>query len=245
MSARADKRSAGDANDADGVRRRQLLLFSVIAAVALVAVAAWLGMSGGKTDAPQGGIDAGIVEPDAAEMVWTRRSEARLGGIETQLRDLRQHPLAGQMLGERLAPGPAAGERLDLGRPGGRQLVLGRARLKFVELELQLVEKALLALRTLAEERATELLDHQLQGGDLRFGVRHLRLGVRGPRLGRRQRGLQRVDVRSIQHDRKRITTSGPPLRQSCRMSPFAARQPAREGRQVRTGLRQSIPSSK
>jgi len=71
MSARADKRSAGDAN---GVRRRQLLLFSVIAAVVLVAVAAWLGMGGGKTDAPQGGIDAGIVERivecvDVADMV--------------------------------------------------------------------------------------------------------------------------------------------------------------------------------
>ena len=43
MSARADRRPARDANDADAVRRRQLLLFSVIAAVALVAIAAWLG----------------------------------------------------------------------------------------------------------------------------------------------------------------------------------------------------------
>ena len=41
MSARADRRPAGDANDADAVRRRQLLLFSIIAAVVLVAVAAW------------------------------------------------------------------------------------------------------------------------------------------------------------------------------------------------------------
>ena len=90
MSARADKRRAGDANDADAVRRRQLLLFSLIAAVLLVAVAAWLGMGGGKTDAPAGGIDAGIVEPDAAEKVWTLRSEARLGGIETQLRQMQQ-----------------------------------------------------------------------------------------------------------------------------------------------------------
>ena len=56
----------------------------------LVAVAAWLGMGGGKTDAPAGGIDAGIVEPDAAEKVWTLRSEARLGGIETQLRQMQQ-----------------------------------------------------------------------------------------------------------------------------------------------------------
>ncbi|MDD9990239.1 MAG: TraB/VirB10 family protein [Rhodospirillales bacterium] len=90
MSARADRRPAGDANDADAVRRRQLLLFSVIAAVVLVAVAVWLGMGGGKTDAPQGGIDAGIVDPDAAEMVWTRRSEARLNKVEDALRRMEQ-----------------------------------------------------------------------------------------------------------------------------------------------------------
>ena len=90
MNARTDRRPAGDANDADAVRRRQLLLFSVIAAVALVALAAWLGMGGGKTDAPEGGIDAGIVEPDAAEMVWTRRSEARLKKVEDALKRMEQ-----------------------------------------------------------------------------------------------------------------------------------------------------------
>ena len=72
------------------MRRRQLLLFSVVAAVLLVAVAAWLGMGGGGEQAPQGGIEAEIAGPDAAEKVWTRRSEARLGGIETQIRELRQ-----------------------------------------------------------------------------------------------------------------------------------------------------------
>ena len=97
MSARADGRSARDpgsvsgaSNDAGAVRRRQLLLFSVIAAVVLVAVAGWLGMGGGKAPAPAGGIDAGIVAPDAAEKVWTRRSEARLGEIETNLRQIQQ-----------------------------------------------------------------------------------------------------------------------------------------------------------
>ena len=90
MNARADKRPAGDANDADAVRRRQLLLFSVVAAVVLVAVAAWLGMGGSKTDAPEGGIDAGIVDPDAAEIVWTRRSEARLNKVEDSLRRMEQ-----------------------------------------------------------------------------------------------------------------------------------------------------------
>ena len=90
MSARADGRPARDDGDAGAVRRRQLLLFSVIASVVLVAVAAWLGMGGGKAPAPAGGIDAGIVAPDAAEKVWTRRSEARLGQIETNLRQIQQ-----------------------------------------------------------------------------------------------------------------------------------------------------------
>ena len=81
---------AGAGGDPDAVRRRQLLLFSVIAAVLLVAVAAWLGMGGGKPLAPQGGIEAEIAGPDAAEQVWTRRSEARLGGIETRIREMQQ-----------------------------------------------------------------------------------------------------------------------------------------------------------
>ena len=56
----------------------------------LAGLAAWLGMGGGTAPAPRGGIDAGIVAPDAAEKVWTRRSEARLGGIETKLREMEQ-----------------------------------------------------------------------------------------------------------------------------------------------------------
>ena len=84
MSARADT------GDPGAVRRRQLVLFSAIAAVLLVAVAAWLGMGGGKPLAPQSGIEAEIAGPDAAEQVWTRRSEARLGGIETRLREMQQ-----------------------------------------------------------------------------------------------------------------------------------------------------------
>ncbi len=79
-----------DTSDPGAVRRRQLLLFSAVAAVLLVVLAVWLGMGGGGQPAPRGGIEAGIVAPDAAEQVWTRRSEARLGGIETQLREMRQ-----------------------------------------------------------------------------------------------------------------------------------------------------------
>ena len=92
MSAAGDARGArgGADGDAGAVRRRQLLLFSVIAAVLLVAVAAWLGMGGGKSPAPRSGIEAEIAGPDAAEKVWTRRSEARLGKIETKLREMDQ-----------------------------------------------------------------------------------------------------------------------------------------------------------
>ena len=90
MSARAEARRGGADDGPDAVRRRQLLLFSVIAAVLLVAVAAWLGMGGGGDPAPRGGIEAEIAGPDAAEKVWTRRSEARLGEIETNLRQMQQ-----------------------------------------------------------------------------------------------------------------------------------------------------------
>ena len=88
MSAGKD-RGAVD-GDAGAVRRRQLLLFSVIAAVLLVAVAAWLGMGGGKAPAPRSGIEAEIAGPDMPEKVWTRRSEARLGQIETKQREMQQ-----------------------------------------------------------------------------------------------------------------------------------------------------------
>ncbi len=83
MSARQD-----NAVDSGAVRRRQLLLFSVIGAAGLFAVALWMGAGGGKAPAPRSGIEAGIVEPDMAEKVWTRRSEARLGGIERRLNDM-------------------------------------------------------------------------------------------------------------------------------------------------------------
>ena len=81
MSAAGDARRAGGGpgsgagasadGDAGAVRRRQLLLFSVIAAVLLVAVAAWLGMGGGKAPAPRSGIEAEIAGPDMPEKVWT------------------------------------------------------------------------------------------------------------------------------------------------------------------------------
>ncbi|MYK89972.1 MAG: hypothetical protein F4018_17440 [Acidobacteria bacterium] len=92
-----------DDGDAGAVRRRQLLLFSVIAAVLLAGLAAWLGAGGGGARAPQGGIEAGIVAPDAAERVWTLRSEARLGGIETKLREMEREARSLRTDNDRLA----------------------------------------------------------------------------------------------------------------------------------------------
>ncbi len=102
MAAGAEARRGGADDGPDAVRRRQLLLFSVIAAVLLVAVAAWLGMGGGGDPAPRGGIEAEIAGPDAAEKVWTRRSEARLGEIETKLREMDQEARSLRADNERL-----------------------------------------------------------------------------------------------------------------------------------------------
>ena len=64
------------------------MLFSVIAAVVLVVLAVWLTAGGGGGPAPVGGIEAELAGPDTAEKVWTRRSEARIGTIETRLREM-------------------------------------------------------------------------------------------------------------------------------------------------------------
>ena len=100
---RHSPRPLRDDGDAGAVRRRQLLLFSVIAAALLAGLAAWLGAGGGGTGAPEGGIEAGIVEPDAAEKVWTLRSEARLGGIETKLSEMEREARSLRTDNDRLA----------------------------------------------------------------------------------------------------------------------------------------------
>ena len=79
---------AGAGGDAGAVRRRQLLLFSAVAAVVLVVLAVWLSAGGGGRPQPAGGIEAELAGPDTAEKVWTRRSEARMGTIETRLREM-------------------------------------------------------------------------------------------------------------------------------------------------------------
>ena len=83
-------------------------------------------------------------------------------------------------------------EGMDMGdlrgprrRPLGRQFVLGCARLELAELEIKLVEKALLALRAPTVQLTPQLLDRQLEERYLGLRVRHPGRFVRGPRLGR------------------------------------------------------------
>ena len=93
--------------DAGGVRRRQLLLFSGLAAALLVALALWLGAGSGGTAPAATGIDAELAGPGTAEEAWTRRSEARIGTIEARLRemetDARRLGAENERLRERLA----------------------------------------------------------------------------------------------------------------------------------------------
>ena len=93
--------------DAAGVRRRQLLVFSGLAAALLVALALWLGMGSGGPQPAATGIDAELAGPDTAEEAWTRRSEARIGTIEARLRemqtDARRLGAENERLRERLA----------------------------------------------------------------------------------------------------------------------------------------------
>ena len=67
-------------------RQRQLLLFSGLAGAALTVFAAWFSAGGGKL-APQGGIEAELVGDETAEASWVQRSEARIGELETRLRE--------------------------------------------------------------------------------------------------------------------------------------------------------------
>ena len=80
--------SAAGASDAKRVRQRQLVLFSVIAAALLGVFAIWIGAGGGGGKPVATGIEAELAGPGTAEDSWTRRSEARLGTIETRLREM-------------------------------------------------------------------------------------------------------------------------------------------------------------
>ena len=100
-------------------RRAQLLLFSGLAALALLVLAFWLLASGGKAPRPGARIEAELAGPGTAEESWTRRSELRLGVIETRLSEMEaeNRRLAGEnrKLQERLA-GNAADARAVIDR---------------------------------------------------------------------------------------------------------------------------------
>ena len=71
------------------VQRRQLLLFSGIAGVLVVAFVLWLGAGGGgDAGDPLRGIDAELGSGGEAEAGWVRQSETRLGTIESRLREI-------------------------------------------------------------------------------------------------------------------------------------------------------------
>ena len=74
--------------EAGRIRRNQLVLFSCLAAAALAVFAVWIAAGGGGAPAPQARIEAELAGPGTAEESWTRRSEARLGTIETRLREV-------------------------------------------------------------------------------------------------------------------------------------------------------------
>ena len=70
------------------IRGRQLLLFSGIAAAALMAFAAWFSAGGSEAPPPRSGVSAELAGPDTAETSWVRRSEARIGVLEARLREM-------------------------------------------------------------------------------------------------------------------------------------------------------------
>ena len=69
-------------------RQRQVLLFSGLVAAGLVAFAVWISAGGGGGQPPPGGIDAELAGPETAEASWVRRSEGRIGRLETRLREM-------------------------------------------------------------------------------------------------------------------------------------------------------------
>ena len=70
-------------------RNRQLLLFSVLVAAGLFALALWLSAGGGGAPPPpMSGVRVELAGAGSAEEVWVRRSESRIGQMEARLQDL-------------------------------------------------------------------------------------------------------------------------------------------------------------
>jgi hypothetical protein len=136
-----------------------------------------------------------------AELAQAIAAAARAGR-----RRIDHHPLARQMVGERVSLGAAASEgahrRRLRGRLFRRQFVFGGGGLQFLELERQLVDQSRRALRPLPKNLTLELGDPELLRGDQRHVFRRFRLRDRqfrrdfqAPRALGDQRRLQGGDV--------------------------------------------------
>ena len=155
------------------------------------------------------------------------------------------------MRGERLSRRPPALEGRDYARRRcalRRQFVLGRGGFGVLQLQFQLFEQTLLALRAHAVERALQLLDLKLEMGDQRVGLGSavaalVALGfrrqpccplgqdhrMRGGEIGRERFGV-------IQARAERITAA-----ENCKRN----RHPDALGRHVCLGIRQSMPDKR
>src|SRR5882724_7876600 len=131
--------------------------------------------------------------------------------------------------------GQQAGAGCTMRRYAGRLArgrILARGRRQFLELQFQLIEQALAALGTRAEQLALHLGDHQLQVLDQGLGA-----GEFGARLD--QRSLQRIlVVRNMINCRrhKSIESQSPLIRWSSRRRFNNRTQPAADGRQLCSG---------
>ena len=107
--------------------------------------------------------------------ILTQFRQAPRAAARTGRRRRNDDPLTRQVFGEWLLGGTLANERPNRRGLGGRffrgKLILARRRLGVLELHLELIEKAGLALRTCPIKLAPQLLDLQRQMRDQRLGA--------------------------------------------------------------------------
>ncbi len=186
--------------------------------------------------------------------VLTQLAQPRAAAALAGCRPRHDHPLARQVLGEGLARRPLAGEGHDSrrlrNRALGGDLVLAGRTLEFLERQLHLVEQPQRPFRALAVELPGQLFDLQSLMcdyggivGSLGLGDRQFRLDPRRPGALGNERRPQRVNIV------RQVFASGSPWRNGItnpgrRLAENTAGYPARCGRNVWRGFRQSMPSS-